>query len=361
MSLIWQGRQSLGGAESESSGNPAGPIVVEIMKVLVTGTAGLIGRWVYWRLKKEGYDPIGLDIRPSPSGIEHVRCDLRRAGDLMNAVQKIQPDAVVHLAARTDLDETRSLSGYAANIDGIHHLLNAVEATPSCRRFICASSQLVCRVGYVPSAWDDYCPDSLYGESKVLTEKIVREREGGGVLWTLVRPTTVWGPNMSSHYLRLLKFIEQRRYFHVGKRPLWKSYSYAGNIAYQIFRMLIAPEASVREKTFYLADYTPISLREYCNRLQQELGAPIIPELPEWAAYGLAKLGDVANTCGIRFPFTSFRLRNILTEYQFDLTETAEICGPLPYSFEQGVRETVMWYREQMSHSHPERVLSSNG
>src|SRR5438067_6624986 len=104
-----------------------------------------------------------------------------------------RPEAVVHLAARTDLDQKRDLAGYAANIEGVGNLVAALRGTPSVRRAIYTSSQLVCKVGYVPMSDDDYRPNTKYGESKVWTEKIVRREDGGGVEWCLVRPTTVWG------------------------------------------------------------------------------------------------------------------------------------------------------------------------
>ena len=126
----------------------------------------------------------------------------------------------------------------------------------------------------------EYCPDTLYGKSKVLTEKIVREEDGGGVTWCLVRPTTVWGPHMKPHYQNLLRYIQQRRYFHVGRRERYKSYGFAGNVAYQYYKLLMAPAEKVHRKTFYLADYEQLSLRAYVNQLQAGLGAPPIPPVP---------------------------------------------------------------------------------
>ncbi len=61
------------------------------------------------------------------------------------------PDALVHLAARIDLDEKTDLAGYAANIEGVQNVMAAVRLTPSIKRAIWTSSQLVCRVGYVPT------------------------------------------------------------------------------------------------------------------------------------------------------------------------------------------------------------------
>jgi nucleoside-diphosphate-sugar epimerase len=252
---------------------------------------------------------------------------------------------VVHLAARTDLEETQDIDGYAANIAGVRNLIAAVRLTPSVRRVIYTSSQLVCRVGYVPTSDLDYCPNTLYGRSKVLTETIVREHDGGNVEWCLVRPTTVWGPGMSPHYQSLLGFIRQRRYFHCGRAKLFKSYVFAPNIAHQYAQLLNANVASIHGSTFYLSDYAPLSLRDYTDGLAREMGAPQIPTLPLPLARLLALAGDLLNVCGLKsFPFNSFRLNNILTEYIFDLSPTEEVCGPLPYSQEQGIKETAEWY-----------------
>lgn len=317
-------------------------------KILITGSSGLIGRWAGVWLKKEGYRVIGLDKIPhsSPADIdEHIICDILDRPALISHVRRLSPDALIHLAARTDLDETRNLSGYAANIDGLHNIVEAVRQTPSIRRAIYTSSQLVCRVGYIPVSDTDYCPNTLYGQSKVLTEKIVRKENGGGVEWCLTRPTTVWGPYMGEHYQNMLRLIRKGLYFHCGKGKLYKSYAYTGNIAYQYARLLTAEAAAIHEKTFYLADYEPLSLRGYTDALAREMGSPKIITLPLPMARLLAFTGDALNVFGLKqFPFNSFRLNNILTEYVFDLSNTKTVCGPLPFTHEDGIKETAQWF-----------------
>lgn len=316
--------------------------------LLVTGSSGFIGGWLVRKLRSEGHTVIGLDnvapLRPAELD-DFIPCDICDAAALAAAVQSVSPDAIVHLAARTDLDETKDIGGYAANIAGVQNVINAVHLTPSVRRVIYTSSQLVCRVGHVPANDSEYCPNTLYGRSKVLTENIVRERDGGGVEWCLVRPTTVWGPGMSQHYQSLLHFIRRRRYFHCGRTKLFKSYVYAPNIAHQYAQLLSADVARIHRATFYLSDYRPLSLRDYTDGLAREMGAPAIPTLPLPTARLLALAGDLLNICGWKgFPFNSFRLNNILTEYVFDLSSTESVCGPLPFTQEQGIKETAAWY-----------------
>lgn len=318
------------------------------MRILVTGSSGFIGRWVVDRLIKEGYQTIGLDkaTPPLPTSMdEHITCDILNRSALISEVRRISPDALIHLAARIDLDETRNLSGYAANIDGVRNVIEAVKQTQTIRRVIYTSSQLVCRIGYVPISDTEYCPNTLYGQSKVLTEKIVREENGGSVEWCLTRPTTVWGPHMSPHYQTMLRLIKKGLYFHCGKGKLYKSYAYAGNIAHQYMRLLTTEVATMHRKTFYLADYQPLSLRDYADGLAREMGARKIPTVPLPVARFLAVTGDVFNSCGFRrFPFNSFRLNNILTEYVFDLLSTEAACGPVPFTQEHGIKETAKWF-----------------
>jgi hypothetical protein len=149
---------------------------------------------------------------------------------------------------------------------------------------------------------------------------------------------------MSPHYQRFLRMIQRGYYFHVGRTPLWKSYSYIENIAFQYWRLLVAPADAVHRKTFYLADYKPIDLLAWSDAFQRAFGARPIPHMPLGLAYMLAYGGDALNAAGLKkFPFNSFRLNNVLTQYQFDLTPTEAVCGPLPIDTDQGVAATAAW------------------
>jgi len=317
------------------------------MKVLITGSSGFIGQALVRRLREAGWEVTGLDRHPG--AVTDFVCDILDAQKLDQIVKTVSPDSLVHLAARTDLDEKADLAGYAANIDGVRNLVASVRQTPSIKRAIWTSSQLVCRVGYVPRNDTDYAADTLYGQSKVRTEQIVREEDGAGREWCLVRPTTVWGPGMSAHYQRFLRMIRHGYYFHVGHSPLWKSYSYVGNITYQYWKLLESPTGLVHRQMLYLADYEPIDLLAWSDAFQRALGARPIPHMPLGFAHMLAYCGDAVNALGFRkFPFNSFRLNNVLTQYRFDLKSTEAVCGPLPFGMEQGVAETAAWLQASL-------------
>ncbi len=111
-------------------------------------------------------------------------------------------------------------------------------------------------------------------------------------------------------------------------------------------RLLKAPAEAIHRKTFYLADYEPIDLMAWSDAFQRAFGARRIPNVPEPVARALAYCGDAINAVGqTSFPFNSRRLKNILTEYQFDLTSTKAVCGSLPCTMEYGVNQTLAWLR----------------
>ena len=90
------------------------------MKVLVTGSSGFIGQALVRRLRTAGFEVAGLD-KGAGATTDYV-CDILEAGRLNQAVQELSPDALVHLAARIDLDEKTNLAGYTANIEGVQNV-----------------------------------------------------------------------------------------------------------------------------------------------------------------------------------------------------------------------------------------------
>ena len=249
----------------------------------------------------------------------------------------------MHLGARTDLEETEDISGYAANYQGTANLIDAICAANCVERVLFTSSQLVCKVGYQPSSDSDYCPPNLYGESKVRMERCIKEADLGTTTWCLLRPTTIWGEQMSEHYRSFLSAVEKGLYFHPGRGRLYKSYGYVGNAVWQLQKFLEARAELIQHRTFYLADYDALSLRDWVDGFAERFGSRIVT-VPTAIAWALAHLGDAANFLKIPVPFTTFRLNNILTEYTFDLEATRRVCGPLPYSLQEAQNRTASWY-----------------
>lgn len=313
------------------------------MRVLVTGSSGFVGKALMRELEASGHDAMGFS-RQARDGVTLVG-DLLDPASIAAALQSFRPEVVFNLAAETDL-KGAAKGGYETNTTGVRNLLDALAAAPSVKRVVWASSQLVCKPGRTPADDTDYDPEGGYGESKVVAEKMIRSRDGGGKEWTIFRSTTIWGPGMSDHYAAILGMIRRGLYFHVGGRPLMKSYSYIENLAGQLLTLATAPADKVHGRTFYLADSDPIDLRAWANGFAARFGKSI-PTMPKPLARTLAFAGDVLTRAGMRFPLTSQRLDNMLTEYVYDVRPIEEVHGRTRIDMDEGIERTARWYLER--------------
>lgn len=320
-------------------------------KIIITGGSGFIGTNLVEYFLSLGWDVLNIDIR-SPRNSDHINywqeVDILDRENLLSVFHTYEPDYVLHFAAHTFLDEKEDLSFYAANIQGVRNIVDAVRSTSNIKRTIFASSQLVCKIGFQPETDEDYCPNTLYGHSKVVGEQIVRAVGDLGSDWAIVRPTSIWGPWFDIPYRTFFLTINKGFYIHSGNILTKKQWGFVLNSAYQVYKLLIGPANKIHKKTFYLADYSPLILKDFSNFVQKEMGSRKIMTLPVWMMRLIAKTGDVLKLLFWKNPpLTSFRLNNIITNEIQDTSPLETVTGALPYSSQTGIEKTVAWLKTQ--------------
>lgn len=315
---------------------------------LILGGSGFIGTNLIDELiKNKESKVLNIDIKaPQKANQLHLwkKVDICDRAQLIDAITTYKPDYVVHLAARTDLNG-KELEAYSANTTGVENLLEALELLPDLKTVLFSSSMYVCRPGYQPKDFDDYAPHTIYGESKVLTEKIIKKKNPA-YNWAIIRPTSIWGPFFAEPYNRFFKTVINRYYFHLGEKACKKTYGYIDNTVYQILTLLQKESALIKGRTFYLGDYTPYDITEWANEIADKLGFKI-PTIP-FSLFRIAALfGDLLKKMGITFPMTSFRLKNMTTDNVQDLSPIQELVPELPVSRKEGIRKTLEWLVSQ--------------
>ena len=314
-------------------------------RVFVTGGSGFIGTNLIESLLQDGWEVLGFDIL-RPQNTKHDRFfregDIRNAAALTAVVKDYQPEFIVHLAARTDLDGS-CLADYDANTIGVQNLIGAIQAANTVERVIFASSRYVHRTEVFPLRDDDYSPFTPYGESKVQTEKIVR---AGNLKspWALIRPTSIWGPWFRIPYRLFFDTVRRGVYVHPKGRRISKSYGYVGNVVYQIRQFLTVDASRIDKRTFYVSDDGNMDVLEFAQLIQEAFGAPRVRQVPMPVLQALAHAGDLLKRAGMSNPpLTTFRLNNMLTPMNYDISATRDVAGPAPYTLKEGVRATVDW------------------
>lgn len=319
-------------------------------RVLVTGGSGFIGTNLCEALLRRGDVVSNADI-VAPRAADHASLwravDVRDGAALRRHLGEFAPDIVFHLAARTDL-AGGTIEAYSANTRGVENLIEAARASSTVHRVVFASSRLVCKIGYQPKAEDDYCPTTVYGESKTIGERSVRARSAGaGWDWIIVRPTSIWGPWFGVPYRLFFDAVARGRYVHPTGLRVSKSFGYVENTVHQLLAIAAARSADVHTRTLYLADYPPIDVLQMAREIRTAIGGDgRVREVPLRLLDGAARLGDALQRFGWREPpLTSFRLGNLTTPMVHDLAPLEALVGALPFGMPQGIRRTLDWMR----------------
>ena len=176
--------------------------------ILLTGAAGFVGRAV---LAASGTEHrwMALDIRfppnwsPGTAVTESATSDLSDPIALLSLVERVQPQAVVHLAGWTGKGssaENRSRL-LEANLVSTWNLLEAIASWRPEHpvQFVLASSAQV--YGDQPGPFMESMatrPSDEYGMTKWLAEETVRAYGRRGIVVpTVVRPAVIYGPGQS--------------------------------------------------------------------------------------------------------------------------------------------------------------------
>ena len=113
------------------------------MKILVTGGAGRVGRYVVQELIAHGHDITSVDIAPQINpGCPTLHIDLTQAGEVYNALARSKAEAVVHLGAWANAGITADTRTYADNVSGTYNVFQAC-ADLGIRRVVSASTNQI--------------------------------------------------------------------------------------------------------------------------------------------------------------------------------------------------------------------------
>ena len=318
------------------------------MRILITGASGFIGTHAVDAFCREGHSILNYSLH-APLKDEHKQ--YWRAGDILDAAgtaaafQEFQPTHVLHLAARAECDENTTVeAGYRVNTEGTRNVLDAIRATPSVERTIITSTQFVCAPGRLPVNETDYFPETVYGQSKVISEQLTREAKLQSA-WTIVRPTNIWGPWHLRYRREFWRVVERGLYVHPGRQPVIRCYGYVKNVVHQMQRILEAPRDVVHGKTIYLGD-RPTDLFDWVDGFSRALTGRGVRVAPRALMQVLAMMGDIpSRLSGKPFLINSSRFRSMTTDYKTPMEPTFELLGESPHTLEEGISETVEWLR----------------
>ena len=145
------------------------------MKALITGSLGFVGQYLREELERNGYDTVGLDIRP---GEKTLQADLLDEEQTTSALRETRPDILIHLAGQANVAKSWKIpqKTFEINVIAAINLMEAVrEATPQAHLVLVGSSDeygLLGTAGVSVSETMPPNPRTPYAVSKLAQEQI---------------------------------------------------------------------------------------------------------------------------------------------------------------------------------------------
>lgn len=310
--------------------------------VLVTGANGFIGFEVCKKLREKGF-LVRAALRTSPSNQSFLNFDsIVVVGEINETTQWDEAlkgvSAVIHLAARVHqmkdssadpLSEARKI-----NVEGTRTLAFAC-VRASIKRFVYLSSIKAVGEGGSYNELSTPIPVDPYGISKWEAEKLLLELAEKGLEPIILRPPLVYGPGVKANFYSLMKWIDRGLPLPLGKVQNLRSLVYVGNLVDAIILALVHPQ--VKTRTFFVTDDQDVSTADLVKKIANSFGRKkALISVP------MQILNLIFSLLGKKEAF-----QRLSESLQADPSLIKNELGwNPPYSLEEGIQQTVSWYKK---------------
>lgn len=319
-------------------------------RFLVTGANGFIGTNLILSFRSNIKTPYHVTLVdtaepkiPLQSNEAWEKIDLLAEETIHHLFEQYRPEIVIHLAAVTSTEPELVMEDYRANTKGAEIIFEACEKS-NVSFLIHTSTQFVNQAPGYPATDTDYAPHTIYGESKVISEQLLRE-ERFHFNWCIIRPTNIWGPFHLRYPYEFWRVLKEGKYLHPGRKKVIRSYGYVGNICWQVIQLIERrKEEKIARQVFYVGD-TPMNMYEWTNAFSLAILNKPVRVVPTWFVYILATTGSLLRKAGITFPITLSRYKSMTTDNPAPMEKTFSVLGTPPFTLQQGVQETTDWLK----------------
>jgi nucleoside-diphosphate-sugar epimerase len=347
----------VGDGSGEGSRTRAGGLV----KALVTGGGGFLGRRVVELLVEEGAEVRSFARGRYPEvealGVECVQGDLCNPADVERAVAGC--DVVFHVAAVPGVWGKRE-TFWSINVDGTRNVLAAMQKAGVGRLVYTGTPSVVGYETDIENGSNDlpYVDRhlSIYPESKAAAEKLVLAANGPGLATVALRPHLIFGPR-DNH---LLTEISARAV--AGKLPMVGDgtnrvdFTYVDNAAWahlDAARALATPKAACAGKAYFISNDEPVVLWDFLNELFERIGAPRVErQVPRGLARSAAAALDFLWTY-LPLPgeprLTRFLADALARSHWYDMGPARRDLGyEVRVSMAEGLERTIPWLADEL-------------
>ena len=327
------------------------------MKILITGASGFIGSFIVEEALRRGFETWAA-MRKSSSReylqderIHFIELNLSSKAQLVEQLRPHQFDYVVHAAGVTKCLNKQDFR--RINTEGTKHLVDAIlELQMPIKRFIYLSSLSIFGAIKEQQPYEEIKetdtpqPNTEYGRSKLEAEKYL-ESVSSRVPYIILRPTGVYGPREKDYFI-MAKSIKQHSDFAVGYQRQDITFVYVKDVVQAVF---LALEKGENGRKYFLSDGQVYQSTTFSDLIHEELGRPwwIRITAPVWVLRIITFVGEYVGQMTGKVTALNNDKYNILKQrnWRCDIQPAINELGYQPtYNLEQGVKETIQWYKD---------------
>ena len=297
--------------------------------ILITGGRGFIGRRLALHLVElQDATVISADTLPTQAIDADARridveLDVRDRDKLRTIFAQYDVSVVFDLASITEVG--LSSSEYSPNLEMTRSVVDCLLQF-NVKKYVFYSTQLVFRKeGALPNGDQDYYPIDHYGESKIESERYVRDNLPNN-RWLILRPTYVWGEGHRRFRDGFLYRLARGQLMLPAASHVLRYYGYVATVCRQTTTLAAFPFGELPSRTFYLSD-EPIAMREFCDYFITAFGAGRIWPVPAPILRALGTIGDISDAAGISFPIRGLQANEMTRSYPVPVEATLAITG----------------------------------
>ncbi len=324
------------------------------MKYLITGATGFIGPHLVERLVSQGnfcrcLVRAGSEGKlPASPNIEIAEGDVTNPASLEGVADGM--DRLLHLATLGHMSNytvTESMF-QKINVQGAINVMK--EALRSgVEKAVHTSSVAAVGIGEeVPVTEETPCkPHHPYGRSKRDGERAVLEMvRNQGLPAAIVRFSMVYGPGDWRDILKIARMFKRGIYPKIGNRPKLTPLIHVKDA---VEGLLLAAEKGAPGRIYHITNKRSEPFDKIGETIMDALGVRKIPiPVPEWIALaGASAVEKTFSLLGKAPPVSRKNIESTLADRVFSVQRAAEELGFDPaVDPEQGLRETVLWYKK---------------
>ena len=313
----------------------------------MTGALGFIGRALSQRLRDEGAEVGGVDVRAEPE-LGVVAGDVTEPGAWQEGMRGC--DVVFHTAAivsnAVDMD-----GQWKVNVLGTRRAVEGA-AAGGAGRFVTLSSVRAFSDNGFPDGVDESWPvrpdGNPYVDTKIASEQVVLQAHAAGeVECTVIRPGDVYGPRSRPWTILPVEAIRAGRLIlPAGGRGVF-SPVYVDNLVDGLLLAASKPEGA--GEVFTVSDGVGITCAEFFAHYARMLGKPDPRGLPTPVV--LALVGAIGGVERLREGTTEMNaatVRYLARTGTYSIAKARERLGFDPQvGLDEGMRRTQEWLRQE--------------